>query len=161
MERYIGFAYLVVAFIGYLVTVRLSRQKARQAATSGVKSFFGVAPTFLAVFGLVGLLEVFVPPSLIERALGAEGGVLSLLAGGAVGSVAAGPPVAAYPIAASLISGGAWMPAVAAFIVSWTLVGFVSLPFEASMFGWRFALARNGFSFVFALLIGVAMGAIV
>ncbi|MBE0417125.1 MAG: permease [Coriobacteriia bacterium] len=161
MERYIGYGYLVAALIGYLVTMQRSKQKAQQAAASSVKSFLGVAPTFLAVFGLVGLLEVFVPPALIERTLGAEGGLLSLFLGGAVGSVAAGPPVAAYPIAASLLSGGAWMPAVAAFIVSWTLVGFVSLPFEAKTFGWRFALVRNGFSFVFALVIGILMGAIV
>jgi uncharacterized membrane protein YraQ (UPF0718 family) len=160
VERYIGYGYLLAALAGYLVTVRRSRQKARQASVSGVKSFLSVAPTFLAVFGLVGLLEVFVPPAIVERFLGAEGGLLSLLAGGAVGSLAAGPPVAAYPLAASLLSGGAWMPAVAAFIVSWTLVGFVSLPFEATTFGWRFALARNGLSFVFALVIGLAMGAV-
>jgi uncharacterized membrane protein YraQ (UPF0718 family) len=47
---------------------------------------------------------------------------------------------------------------VAAFIVSWTLVGFVSIPFEARTFGRRFAVARNGLSFVFAMLIGLLMG---
>jgi uncharacterized membrane protein YraQ (UPF0718 family) len=95
---------------------------------------------------------------MIERLLGSQAGVTSLLVGTSVGSVAAGPPVAAYPIAASLLDGGAWMPAVAAFIVSWTLVGFVSLPFEARMFGARFAIGRNVLSFLFAMVIGVAMG---
>lgn len=158
IEQYIGYAYLALAALGFAYTFSRSRDKAAQAARNSVKSFSGVALTFLSVFGLVGLLNVFVPPSLIEQALGAEGGFSSLLTGGAIGSVAAGPPVAAYPIAASLLDSGAWAPAVAAFIVSWTLVGFVSLPFEAQTFGPRFALLRNGLSFVFALIIGLLMG---
>lgn len=160
MERYVGYGYLVLVAIGYIITVSRSRAKASVAGASAVKSFASIAPTFLAVFGLVGLLEVFVPPALVERFLGADGSLLPLLAGGAAGSVAAGPPAAAYPIAASLLNSGAWAPAVAAFIVSWTLVGVVSLPFEARTFGWRFALGRNGLSFVFALLIGVMMGVV-
>lgn len=158
MEKYIGLGYLAIVAVGYAVTVRKSREKARMAAGSAVKSFASIAPTFLAVFALVGLLEVFVPPELVERFLGAEGSLASLLAGGVAGSVAAGPPAAAYPIAASLLNSGAWAPAVAAFIVSWTLVGFVSLPFEARTFGWRFALSRNAISFGFALVIGAVMG---
>lgn len=158
LEQYIGYAYLVLAAIGFAYTLTRSPQKARAAAGSSVKSFGNVAVTFIAVFGLVGLLNVFVPPSLISRLLGAEGGLMSLLVGDALGSVAAGPPVAAYPVAAALLEGGAWAPAVAAFIVSWTLVGFISMPFEARIFNRRFALARNGLSFVFAMIIGLLMG---
>jgi uncharacterized membrane protein YraQ (UPF0718 family) len=158
LERYIGYAYLVLAALGFAYTYSRSHDNAKKAAQGGWKSFRGVALTFVGVFGLVGLLDVFVPPSLIERLLGSQGGVSSLLVGSAAGSVAAGPPVAAYPIAASLLKSGAWAPAVAAFIVAWTLVGFVSLPFEAKTFGARFALARNGLSFIFAMVIGLLMG---
>lgn len=158
LEQYMGYGYLALAVVGYAITAGKSRTKAVQAARGGLKSFTGVAVTFLSVFGLVGLLNVFVPPELIERLMGANGGLLSLLFGDLLGSVAAGPPVAAYPVAASLLEGGAWAPAVAAFIVSWTLVGFMSLPFEAKTFSWRFAIARNGLSFAFAMVIGVLMG---
>ncbi|MEL7667013.1 MAG: permease [Actinomycetota bacterium] len=158
LERCIGYAYLVLAAIGFAYTYARSRDKAKKAAGSALKSLRGVALTFAGVFGLVGLLDVFVPPAFIERTLGSQGGVMSLLAGDVLGSIAAGPPVAAYPIAATLLQSGAWAPAVATFIVSWTLVGFVSLPFEARTFGTRFALARNGLSFVFAMVIGLLMG---
>lgn len=157
-ERYIGYGYLVLAILGYALTYAKSHEKARAAAKNSAKSLSGVAVTFLSVFGLVGLLDVFVPAALIERLLGSGGGFISLLVGAALGSVAAGPPVAAYPVAASLLDGGAWAAAVAAFIVSWTLVGFISIPFEARLFGTRFALARNTLSFVFALVIGLLMG---
>ncbi len=158
LERYIGYVYLALAALGYVLTSGRSREKAAAAARGALKSFTGVAVTFLSVFGLVGLLEVFVSPALIERLLGAQGGVRSLLVGDLLGSVAAGPPVAAYPVAAALLKGGAWAPGVATFIVSWTLVGFVSLPFEARTFGTRFAVARNLLSFVFAMVIGLLMG---
>ena len=158
LEKYIGYAYLVLAAFGFAWTYSKSREKARAAAKSAGKSFTNVALTFAGVFGLVGLLDVFVPPALISKLLGAQGGVLSLLVGDALGSVAAGPPVAAYPIASALLKGGAWAPAVAAFIVSWTLVGFVSIPFEARTFGVRFAVVRNGLSFAFAMVIGLLMG---
>jgi uncharacterized membrane protein YraQ (UPF0718 family) len=98
LEQYIGYGYLVLAAAGYVVTYAKSREKAKTAAGSSLKSFRGVLVTFIAVFGLVGLLDVFVPPELIEGLLGASGGLTSLLVGGALGSVAAGPPVAAYPL---------------------------------------------------------------
>ena len=149
-----------LALVGgaYVWTAFRRRQSAAQAARVGLKSFRGMATTFVAVFGLVGLFEVYIPASLIGKWMGHSAGVLSLLTGGVLGSVAAGPPAAAFPIARTLLDGGAWMPAVAAFIVSWVLVGVVSLPFEAKVFGARFALIRNGGSFLVALLIGLIMG---
>lgn len=158
LEQYMGYGYLALALAGVGFTACRSRDKARKALASTANSAKNVAVTLLSVFGLIGLLTVFVPPSLIERYLGAEGGLGSLLVGDLLGSIAAGPPVAAYPMAASLLDAGAWAPAVAAFIVSWTLVGFISIPFEARVFGMRFAIWRNVISFVFAMVIGVLMG---
>ncbi|MGB4592472.1 MAG: hypothetical protein WBI63_01695 [Coriobacteriia bacterium] len=109
LEKYIGYGYLVLVALGYAYTYAKSREKAKAAAINSAKSFRGVIVTFVAVFGLVGLLDVFVPPSLIERLLGANGGV-------------------------------------------------VSIPFEARIFGTRFAITRNALSFAFAMVIGLLMG---
>jgi hypothetical protein len=43
--------------------------------------------------------------------------------------------------------------AVTALLVSWVTVGSIQLPAEIQAFGSRFALFRNGISFVFAILI--------
>ena len=153
-----GVVLIAAVGVSYLVSRSRSAPKTRQAVTAARKSLVGMLPTFAAVFGLVGLFQVFVPPALVERLLGEAAGPLSLLLGTTLGSVAAGPPAAAFPIAASLLESGAWMPAAAAFIVSWVLVGVVSLPFEAGVFGWRYALTRNGVFFLFAMLIGLIMG---
>jgi len=78
-----------------------------------------------------------------------------------VGAIAIGPPVAAFPIAGSFVATGAWPAAAAAFIVSWVSVGVVTLPVEAHVFGWKFALWRNAITFVAALLIGWLIGGLI
>lgn len=153
-----GFVYLALVAVAYALAMRRSKDRAKKALAAGAAQLRGIAVTFIAIFGLVGLFDVYVPPALIERWMGASSGLGSLLVGAGLGSVAAGPPAAAYPIAATLLRGGAWLPAVAAFIVSWVLVGVVSIPYESNVFGIRFALLRNGLSFASAVLIGLGMG---
>lgn len=158
LEQYMGYGYLVAALAAYILVATRQRDKAVASAKAGVKAFSNVLVTLLSIFGLVGLMNAFIPMEVIQRWLGSGSGVVSLLTGGLLGSAAAGPPVAAYPVAQSLLDAGAWAPAVAAFIVSWTLVGFLSLPFEAKMFGTRFAVARNVISFGVSLVIGLIVG---
>jgi len=43
--------------------------------------------------------------------------------------------------------------AVTALLVSWVTVGSIQLPAEIQTFGPRFALVRNGLSFLFAMII--------
>lgn len=154
----VGFYYLLAISLGYLATLRRDRVKAQTGMRIAGKSLQRVVPLLLAIFGLIGLFEVYCPPATIESWLGAGAGWQSLLTAGLAGAVAIGPPLAAFPLAGSLLDSGAWAPAVAAFIVSWISVGVVTLPFEASVFGLRFALLRNSFAFVAALLIGLGIG---
>jgi len=156
----VGLFYLVLVTALYLFFWRRSPERTRASLKASGKALRSMAPLLLAVFGLIGLFEVFVPPALIEQWLGATSGFTSLLVGGAIGAVAIGPPVAAFPIAGSFLQAGAWPPAVAAFIVCWVSVGVVSLPVEAHVFGWRFALSRNLITFVAALLIGLIVGSV-
>lgn len=156
----VGYVYLALIGLVYLVALRRDRTKAWQSLQAAGRSLRSLIPLLLAVFGLVGLFEVFLPRPLIEHWLGAASGGVSLLAGGLLGAIAIGPPAAAFPLAGSLLQAGAWAPAVAAFIVSWLLVGIVTLPFEASIFGPRFALVRNSLCLAAALAIGLLIGAL-
>jgi uncharacterized membrane protein YraQ (UPF0718 family) len=156
----VGFVYLITIALAYLGAFRADAGRARRSLQAAGRSLRGLIPLLLAVFGLVGLFQVFLPPALIERWLGSASGTAALFAGGLLGAVAIGPPAAAFPLAGSLLQAGAWAPAVAAFIVSWLLVGIVTLPFEASVFGPRFALARNGLCLAASLAIGLLIGAL-
>jgi uncharacterized membrane protein YraQ (UPF0718 family) len=154
----VGLFYLVLVAALYLFFYRRSPERTRLSLAASGQALLKMAPLLLGVFGLIGLFEVFVPPELIKQWMGEGTGFAALLVGGLVGAVAIGPPVAAFPIAGSFLQAGAWPPAVAAFIVSWVSVGVISLPVEAHVFGWRFALSRNAITFVAALLIGLIVG---
>ncbi len=154
----VGLTYLTLILIAYGVSSCSSKEKTQRSLKIAGLSLWRLLPLLAAVFGLVGLFQVFLPPELIEKTLGESSGVASLLLGGGMGAVAIGPPAAAFPLAGTLLSAGAWPPAIAAFIVSWVSVGVVTLPFEAGVFGMRYALVRNGIAFGAALLIGLLMG---
>ncbi|MDY6848684.1 MAG: permease [Thermodesulfobacteriota bacterium] len=154
----VGFVYLAVILIAYMIAIRLDKTKTRDSLDIARKSFIKVLPLLFAVFLLVGLFQVFLPAELIERWLGEASGPASLLIATVAGAVAIGPPLTAFPLAGSLLQGGAWPPAIAAFIVSWISVGLITLPFEASVFGPRFAVTRNILVFLSAMLIGLLAG---
>lgn len=154
----VGLIYLLLISSAYLVLFSSDRPKSRQALQIGAQSLLKLLPLLIAVFGLVGLFQEFLPPQLVSTWLGEASGGLALLLGAAAGAIAIGPPLAAYPLAGSLLDAGAWPPAVAAFILSWISVGIITLPFEAQTFGARFTLLRNSISFLTAMLSGLLLG---
>jgi uncharacterized membrane protein YraQ (UPF0718 family) len=154
----VGFFYLLAIGFAYLFARSKNREKSARSLQVAKSSLLRVVPLLLAIFSLVGLFEVYCPPELVKSWLGATSGWQALLTGGLAGAIAIGPPLAAFPLAGSLLESGAWAPAVAAFIVSWISVGIITLPYEASVFGIRFALARNALAFVAALLVGFCIG---
>jgi uncharacterized membrane protein YraQ (UPF0718 family) len=154
----VGLIYLIFISIVYLILHRIDRGKTLLSLQVAGRSLRKLIPLLIAVFGLVGLFQVFLPPEQVEQFLGADNGWMSLFLGGALGAVSIGPPLAAYPLAGSMLDAGAWPPAVAAFVVSWISVGIITLPFEASVFSVRYALLRNSIGFIVALFIGLLLG---
>ena len=154
----VGFIYLLIISSAYLLLSLKDREKTGQSLMMAGQSLVKLLPLLVAVFGLVGLFQEFLPPELVTKWLGESSGAFGLLIGASAGAIAIGPPLAAYPLAGSLLDAGAWPPAIAAFIVSWISVGIITLPFEAQTFGSRFALLRNGISFLAAMLCGLLLG---
>ncbi len=81
--------------------------------------------------------------------------------GAALGSIAAGHPLASYILGGELLSGGVSLFAVTALIVSWVTVGIVQLPAEAMFLGKRFAVVRNLLNFFIAIIIALLVVATV
>lgn len=154
----VGLVYLLLIGTSYLVLWSRDRERTGQSLQIAGKSLLKLLPLLAAVFGLVGLFQEYLPAQLVSRWLGESSGMLALLVGSAAGAISIGPPLAAYPLAGSLLEAGAWPPAIAAFILSWISVGVITLPFEAQVFGSRFALLRNSISFLAAMLCGLLLG---
>lgn len=154
----VGLIYMIIISSAYLILIRIDKGKTLLSLQVAGRSLRKLIPLLIAVFGMVGLFQVFLSPQQVEQALGASNGWMSLFLGGALGAVSIGPPLAAYPLAGSMLDAGAWPPAVAAFVICWISIGVITLPFEASVFSVRYALLRNSIGFVVALLIGSLLG---
>lgn len=154
----VGLIYLIIISATYLILLQIDRGKTLLSLQVAGRSLRKLIPLLIAVFGMVGLFQVFLSPQQVEQTLGPGNGWMSLLLGGALGAVSIGPPLAAYPLAGSMLDAGAWPPAVAAFVICWISIGVITLPFEASVFSLRYALLRNSIGFIVALLIGLLLG---
>jgi len=114
--------------------------------------FVRVLPNILAVVLLSGFFIEFVHLDQLSEYLGgslfADG-----LVGAGIGSISIGNPLISYVLGGELLDQGISLLAVTALLVSWVTVGSTQLPAEMQTFGVRFALLRNGISFVFAIAI--------
>jgi uncharacterized membrane protein YraQ (UPF0718 family) len=135
-----------------------NREMTGKALRIALRSFIGMLPMILTVVILIGLLLGFISKELIGRILGAESGIAGILVAAGLGSVLHIPSLISFPLAASLLEGGAAAGTVAAFITSLTMIGAVTFPLEVREMGLTFTLMRNGLGFLFAVCIALAMG---
>lgn len=147
----------IVLLLGSLVR---DRARTWRALKSALRSARQLASSLISVLIVIGLMLGFVSQDTIGAVLGEGSGVLGVLASGLLGSVMHIPALVAFPLGASLMRAGASTVAVAVFITTLTMVGFVTIPLEIRILGRRFAIARNALSLVCAILIGLLVGVI-
>ena len=143
-----------------LVSVIKNRSKTFKALKIGLLSLLKILPTVFSIILLIGLLLTFIPKDAISNIIGINSGVAGLFIAALLGTVLHIPAIVSFPLAASLIKGGAAISAVAAFITTLTMIGFVTLPLEIKEMGKKFALFRNGISFLIAIIIALIIGAL-
>lgn len=76
------------------------------------------------------------------KLLGEKSGILGILIAFLLGSAAAGPLYAAFPIAGILLKKGSKLSNVLIFIGAWSTTKIPMLFFEASFMGWKFMMTR-------------------
>ena len=120
------------------------------------RAFWRLLPVLVGVLLLAALVAQSIP-KLMQMGLFGRGPWSDTLAAAGVASVATGQPVVSYILAGELQKAGVELLAVTAFLTAfltaWITVGVISLPVEAQMLGWRFALWRNFIAFLFSLVI--------
>lgn len=106
------------------------------------------------VMVLMGLLDAWVPRRLVEAHLGREAGLRGAGIAVLLGTTAAGPLYAAFPIALSLGSKGARLANVVIFLGTWAAIKLPMLIIESNFLGVRFALTRLALTVPCVLAIG-------
>ncbi len=150
-----GLIYGIVVFCLYAYMFKKREKQAFSALKKGIVQFFNRLPMILAIFLLIGLFDVFVPKEVVSSVVGGGRGIISVILSVFVGAVMMGPVATSYPLGAMLLCKGAAVSAVAAFLYSWVMLGITVVPFEISVFGSRFALVRNVFAFIGAVVMGL------
>ena len=149
-----------IAIIGLLIAFIKDRKKAIKSLNMAGMAFLKILPMVFIIIIIIGLLLGFMPPDQISRFVGEQSGIGGVLLVGVAGALMHIPALISFPLGASLLDSGASVTAVAAFIITLTMIGTITLPLEIKELGKKMALLRNGISFVIAIIIALIMGAI-
>jgi len=145
------------AFIASLVKDKQKTFNSMKMAKGMMKNMVG---QIIGILLLIGLILTFIPPEVIKSTLGESNTFISTIVSALAGSITLIPAFVAFPLVGSLVDAGASIIPAVAFLTTLTMVGLVTFPLEKREFGLKFATIRNIFSFVFAILIALAMGVI-
>ena len=109
------------------------------------------------VFIILGLLDVLVPREVVIRHLGPSSGLKGLVLAIFLGSAAAGPLYAAFPVTAVMMKKGASFYNVMIFVGAWATLKIPMFLFETQYLGLVFSVTRWICSLVGIVLIAYAI----
>jgi len=112
----------------------------------------------LPIFILLGLLDVWVKRETMIKLMGEKSGFRGVLIAFFLGSAAAGPLYAAFPIAGVLLQKGSKLSNVLIFLGAWSTTKIPMLLFEASAMGWKFMITRFVINIPVIILIAYITG---
>jgi uncharacterized membrane protein YraQ (UPF0718 family) len=149
-----------IAIIALIIAFIKNKEKTITSLKIAGKTFIMLLPMIFIIIIIIGLLLGFVPPDQISRFIGEQSGFGGVLLVGIVGALMHIPALLSFPLAASMLSSGASVTSVVAFITTLTMIGMITLPLEIQILGKKMAFLRNGLSFIIALSIAFIMGLI-
>ena len=116
---------------------------------------------FPAVLILMGLADVWVPKSLINKYLGKNSGLKGILLSIFLGTLPTGPLYIAFPIAAELLRKKARISNVMIFLGVWASLKIPQISVEIKFLGIKFAAIRFIFTLISIIIIGYLIEIIV
>ena len=139
IKRYRFFIILLVINTVILIVKPDIGLKSLQLTKSNALEMLSILPP---VFILLGLLDVWVKRETMIKFMGEKSGIIGILLAFLLGSAAAGPLYAAFPVAAVLLKKGSKFSNVLIMIGAWSTTKIPLLLFEASSMGIKFMITR-------------------
>ncbi|MBO8168920.1 MAG: permease [Thermoanaerobacteraceae bacterium] len=147
-----------IALVFLFLSFVKDRQKTKMALLKAWKSFTKLLPEVLAIMIFVGISLAVLSPDTISKLIGSESGLLGIIIALIGGSFTLIPSFVAFPLAVSLLNGGAGYAQIAALVSTLMSVGIVTLPTEIKYFNKSTAILRNFMSFVVAIIFTLVIG---
>lgn len=160
IRRVIRSQWLLLFTVGlYLWAFSVAPERAGKALSIGTGTFFSVTLLIISVFGLVGLLQVWISRELIVRLLGREAGIKGLLIAALCGTLLIGPAYIIFPLLMSIQKQGARWAVITIVLTSYA-VKLQMIPVEVGFLGWPFSLARALITIALAIPTGLLVEAL-
>ncbi|MGB4440417.1 MAG: permease [Sedimentibacter sp.] len=139
IKRYKFFIILLVINIIVLILNPDLGTKSFQITKINTLEMLSIIPP---IFILLGLLDVWVKRETMVKYMGENSGIIGVLIAFVLGSAAAGPLYAAFPVAVVLLEKGSKLSNVLIMIGAWSTTKIPLLLFEASSIGFKFMISR-------------------
>jgi uncharacterized membrane protein YraQ (UPF0718 family) len=139
MRRYLILLLAVAAGVALWLVNHEVGTRAAEVTVSNLKEMLLVLPP---IFIILGLLDVWVPREQMVKLMGEASGLRGILIAFLLGSAAAGPLYAAFPVAQVLLKKGASMRSVLILLGAWSTTKIPMLMFELTSMGARFTVTR-------------------
>ena len=143
VKRYRVFLLLVLANIIIGLILPDIGKKSLELTKANLLEMLSVIPP---IFVLLGLLDVWVDRATMMKYTGKGSGLKGVLIAFLLGSAAAGPLYAAFPVAGVMMKKGSSLMNVFIFIGAWSTTKIPMLTFEAASLGLPFTLTRLALS---------------
>jgi uncharacterized membrane protein YraQ (UPF0718 family) len=114
-----------------------------------------ILPLLILSFITAGMVQVLLPSELLSQWIGTESGLKGILVSTVAGGLSPSGPYVSLPIAAGLLSAGASIGTMVAFLTSWSLWAVSRLPMEVGILGWKFTLIHLASTFLFPPIAGL------
>ena len=153
-RRYSFFLALTLLCATLLVLAPATGRKALELTRANLVEMLSFLPP---IFVLLGLLDVWVERETMMKYLGKNSGIRGMLLAFFLGSAAAGPLYAAFPLAGVMMQKGAHMLNVFIFIGAWSCTKIPLIMFETATLGFRFMALRLVFNIAGIFLIALVL----
>jgi len=138
-NRYRIFLLLVIINIGIVILFPELGRKSVKLTWSNLLEMMSILPP---IFILLGLLDVWVKRETMVRYMGDNSGFIGVLLAFFLGSAAAGPLYAAFPVAVVLLKKGSKLSNIFIMLGAWSTTKIPLILFEASSLGMNFMILR-------------------
>lgn len=139
---------IVVLFVLDIFGVKLfGASEGSSMGVSAIKlswfNFISMLKIVPPIFLLIGLLDVWVPKETMIKLMGDKSGIVGVLIAFFLGTLTAGPLIAAFPVAMLMLKKGARYSNVLFFIMIWASSKLPILFYQATTLGLKYTLVSN------------------
>ena len=142
MKIYKRYLFFIIALVLLGIVFIFNVSIGIKAVTTLTYSLKEMALVLPPIFILLGLLDVWISKEKMMKYVGEGSGIKVIIIVFIIGSVAAGPLYAAFPVAAVLMKKGAKFSNILIFIGAWSTTKIPMFLFEMSSMGAKFAVTR-------------------